>query len=328
MVKYLKNIIEKYEIPITYAAKNKDAIIRMASRSGGFFSALSDEILLHNGVVYGCVLNEEFGAIHVRAETPAERDCMRGSKYIQSDMSDIFLAVKEDLVSGREVLFSGTSCQVAGLLGYLGSTYENLYCVDIVCHGVPSSKVWKDYLNWQETRMRSKVVGVDFRNKSDYGWRAHMEKLCFENGKIENSNVYTTLFYGHSILRPCCYKCPYKAIIHPGNITIADYWGIENVAPDFDDDRGVSLILINDNIGRKLFEEVKNKLEVYKTRIEDSMQPPLIKPFDSPKIRNKFWKDYAKLDFEKIAKKYGGFGLLQVIRRKIKSIIKRIIPNK
>ena len=299
--------------PKVYAVQHKDESIRVASRSGGIFTAISDWVLEQNGVVYGCVLDDKFNAVHIKADSIEERNRMRGSKYIQSELGNTYKSVKKDLIEERMVLFSGTSCQIAGLQKYLGKKYANLLCVDIVCHGVPSPKVWNDYLNWQEKRFKSKVSAVDFRNKKDYGWRDHVETLIFENGRIENSRIFTTLFFNHCILRPCCYECPYKSIVHPGDITIADYWGIENAAPEFDDNKGVSLVLINNEIGENIFDEVKENLKWKQTQIEDSMQPSLEVPVQKPDVRDKFWNDFSRKKFDYIAKRYGGAGVVHKI---------------
>lgn len=311
--------------PKVYAAKHKDESTIAASRSGGIFTAVSDWVLARDGVVYGCVLDEDFNAIHIRAEKYEDRDRMRGSKYIQSKLGDIYKNIKSDLVDGRFVLFSGTSCQIAGLKQYLGKDYDNLLCVDIVCHGVPSPKVWKEYLYWQEKQNKSKVVKVDFRNKKDYGWRAHKETLIFENGKNINSTVFTTLFYGHSILRPCCYECPYKSVMHPGDITIADYWGIEKAAPEFDDDKGVSLVLINNEFGDTMFNSIKDSIKWKETRLEDSMQPPLKAPFSEPENRKEVWRDFSTKSFESVAKKYGGYSFMNKVKRGIRKIKRKLI---
>lgn len=318
----------KFEKPISFAIKHRDIKVRMASRSGGIFTALSDEVLRSNGVVYGCALTEDFTAIHCRAEDTKTRDQMRGSKYIQSEMRDVFREVHNDLESGRVVLFSGTSCQVAGLQSILGRDYRNLLTVDIVCHGVPSPMVWKDYLKWQEEKNHSKIICVDFRNKKDYGWKAHVESLFFENGRQISSKVFATLFYGHSILRPCCYKCPYKDIIHPGNITIADYWGIDKAVPGFDDDKGVSLVLINDDKGKTAFEAASKDLNSVETRIENSMQPPLIAPYHEPVNRTEVWSNYKKLSFEREVRKYGGYGFRAEVKHKMKRIVKKILEKR
>ena len=311
-----------------YAVKHKDFNTRMASRSGGVFTALSDEILNCGGIVYGCILNEQFEAIHVRAETTEERNKMRGSKYIQSNMGDIFTQVKQDLTSGRKVLFSGTSCQISGLKAFLQSDYsEQLLCIDIVCHGVPSPLIWKKYLHWQEQKNNGKIISVNFRNKKDFGWAAHVETLTMQksDGNIFNINsqIFKELFYGHRILRPCCYQCPYKDIIHPADITIADYWGIDQACPGFNDNKGVSLVLINNTIGNTFFQKLNNCLEIRECRIEYSMQPPLKAPFNRPSDRELFWKDVEHQSFDYIVKKYGKKTFMDRLKRKIKRILKK-----
>lgn len=312
--------------PQVYGVKHRKLDVRMNSRSGGIFTALSDYVLEKQGVIYGCVLNESFSAVHCRATTKSERDLMRGSKYVQSNMLNSYNDIKDDLEDDKIVLFSGTSCQVAGLKRFLQKDYENLYCVDIVCHGVPSPLIWNDYLNWLEKKKKGKVVAVDFRNKKDFGWNSHFETITvqLDDGTEEkvNAEIFKTLFYEHNILRPSCFKCPYKAIVHPGDITIADYWGIEKAAPGFDDNRGVSLVLINNEKGRFLFEQANTDLEIKETDIKNSMQPPLIAPFPKPESREKFWEDYFGHEFGYIVDKYGGTGWRYQIRR-IKNGVKR-----
>ncbi|MCD8197772.1 MAG: Coenzyme F420 hydrogenase/dehydrogenase, beta subunit C-terminal domain [Lachnospiraceae bacterium] len=251
-----------------YAVKHREETVRAASRSGGIFTALSDLVLESGGIVYGCVLTEDFRAVHIRADHAYLRNQMRGSKYIQSKLGDTYKNVKLDLETGYCVLFSGTSCQVAGLRNFLGREYESLICVDIVCCGVPSKKVWRKYLEWQEKKTGKKVVAVDFRDKGTFGWRAHTEALTMDDGSKVSSEVFKNLFYGHTVLRPCCYECPYKDVMHPGDITIADYWGIEKAAPEFDDNKGVSLVLANTDKGTKVFDECKKILSGSKPELK------------------------------------------------------------
>lgn len=144
--------------PKVYAVKHKSEIIRAESRSGGIFTALSDYILGNGGVVYGCILTEDFMAVHVRADNVDIRNQMRGSKYIQSKLGNVYKNIKEDLINGKKVMFSGTSCQIAGLRSFLDKDYKELFCVDIVCHGVPSTKVWIKYLSWQEKKIKQKLL--------------------------------------------------------------------------------------------------------------------------------------------------------------------------
>lgn len=307
-----------------YAVKHKDETIRAASRSGGIFTAISDQFL-KGGVVYGCALDENYDAHHIRVDNRCGRDKMRGSKYIQSQMGDCFSCVKNDLDSGKNVLFSGTSCQIAGLRCFLQKDYDNLFCVDIVCHGVPSRKIWHQYLDW--IAQGKKIRNIEFRNKKDFGWAAHVETIYLEEDNI-NSTVFTNLFYSHHILRPSCYECPYKSINHPGDITIADYWGIDKAAPGFNDNKGVSLVIVNTDKGVDIFEKSKQDIEWRETRIEDSMQPPLKAPFRRPRKRKVFWKEYKEKDFSYIVKKYGTIKKTSIIRKvdtSVKYIIKRML---
>lgn len=311
--------------PKTYVVRHKDEAVREASRSGGIFTALSDPVLGEKGVVYGCALTEDLKAVHIRAERKEDRDRMRGSKYVQSELGDTFRNVRSDLQAGRTVLFSGTPCQVAGLKGYLGSACENLYCVDIACHGVPSPKVWAAYLRWQEQRNGAKIVAADFRNKRDFGWRGHRETLVFDNGKRVHSRVFRDLLYGHAVLRPSCYECPYKSVRRPGDVTIADYWGIGKAAPAFDDDRGVSLVLVNTEAGQRLFQAAQGDVEWQQTRLEDSMQPSLEAPFPKPGDRDRFWRDFSGKPFGYAAKKYGGAGAANALKRGLRKIRRKLV---
>lgn len=310
------------ENPRVYAAKHKNEAERMRSQSGGMFAVLSDRTLKQGGVVYGCVLNERFEAVHTSADTAEGRERMRGSKYVQSAMGDVYQQVKQDLEQGREVLYTGTSCQVAGLRSFLGKDYPNLLTADIICHGVSTPLMLKEYLAWQQSRNKGQLTAFNFRNKKDFGWEKCIETLSFADHPQVNSDVYKRLFFSHCFTRPSCFRCPYKQIMHPGDITIGDYWGIEKAAPDFKDNKGVSLVLINSEKGDMAFEAVKNNLELRETRIEDSMQHPLVGPYDPPKNRRQGMKDLQTLPFEKVAVKYGGHGLKNSLKRRIKKLLK------
>jgi coenzyme F420-reducing hydrogenase beta subunit len=308
-----------------YAIKHKDERIREASRSGGFFTALSDWFLNHKGVVYGCVLTEKYEAKHIRCIDKNVRNLMRGSKYIQSSMGNCFELVKKDLDECKNVLFTGTSCQIDGLKHYLQREYDNLFCLDIVCHGVPSKKVWIEYLKWLSKDDLGSISSVDFRNKVDFGWHTHVETITFKDGSKINSEVFQRLFYGHAVLRPSCYVCPYKNVFHPGDITIADFWGIDKCKPEFDDNKGVSLVLVNTEKGLMYWDKIKDDLQVEESNIDDAMQRPLIAPFPKPKNRERFWADFRSKKFSYIARKYGGYGRVNAMKRLIKKNIKKII---
>lgn len=311
------------EKPTTFAVKHKNDQVRSNSRSGGVFTALSDYYLDMHGAVYGCIMSEEKTALHFRATTKEDRNLMRGSKYVESRLGDTFKNVKEDLERGLPVVFSGTSCQVAGLKMFLGRDYNNLLLVDILCHGVPSPTVWKKYLQWR-VKKYGKCVDVNFRNKNDFGWADHVETLIFRNGKKVNSRVYTTLFYSHLALRPSCYKCPYKTVLHPGDITIADYWEIERACPGFNDDKGVSLVLINNDQGMNAFHAVKDQLICKETEYDRSTRPSMFNPAKRPQERDEFWKDFGNHNFSYLIFKYLKTRLYNTYKNQLKRRIKTL----
>lgn len=323
-------MMEIYENPVVYAVKHKSGDVIDKSQSGGAFTALSDVILDRNGVIYSCVLSENLEAIHVRADSKIGRNKMRGSKYVQSSIGDTYKLVQKDLRLGRPVLFSGTSCQVTGLQSYLKTEYDNLFCVDIVCHGVPSPLVWNRYVEWQEKRIQGKIIDVNFRNKGKFGWHSHVETMDFLDGSKIDSEIYKNIFYGHGSLRPCCFKCPYKSIVHRADVTIADCWGIEKVMPEMDDNRGTSLLLVNTDKGAELFEKVKATVAYKNMQLcEELLQQPLVSSFPEPEFRTKFWNDFYRKPFKYIANWYGYANtmskILRRIERKFKSILNKSV---
>lgn len=319
--------MERSVKPIVYGVKHRDEFVRGASRSGGVFTALSDYILDKGGIIYGCVMDNCVEAVHKRAETAEERDMMRGSKYIQSNMGDTFKLVKNDVDLGRDIMFTGTPCQIAGLQSFLGKDKDKVIYVDIACHGVPSPMIWKDYVRWNEARFKQTCSKVDFRDKTKFGWEAHVETLVLENEGKElrvSDNVFAKLFCEHNVLRPSCYECPYRSVQRTGDITLADFWGISRVNAEFNDNKGVSLVLINTERGLSFFEKVKDELNWFTTSIENSMQPAFRDFWSIPKTRDTFWKEYNNKDFSFIARKYGGFGIVAHTRKKVAHYLVRL----
>lgn len=318
--------VKKYEKALAFAVKHKNENTRSESRSGGIFTALSDVVLKNDGVIYGCILNDNFEAIHYRADTKEIRDLMRGSKYVQSSMSGIANKVIEDLKNDKIVMYTGTGCQVQGIRQVVPTNLQkNLLLVDIVCHGVPSPKIWREYLQYMSKKFKGKITGVDFRNKIEHGWKDHVETIEVNRVK-HDSKVYTNLFYNHVIIRPSCFRCPYKNLNRPGDITIADFWGIDEAVSGFNDNKGVSLVLINDEIGKKYFEKSKNDIIFKSVELEKTLQPPLKGNFIEPSNRKKFWHIYYTKGFEKAIELYGVIKKASIkdkIRRKVKNITRK-----
>lgn len=322
--------------PLIFAVKHRDEQIRLNSRSGGVFTALSDAFLANNGVVYGCVLNDEFEAVHIRTVDAETRNKMRGSKYIQSRAYITYESVYEDLKAGRNVLFSGTACQITALQSYLNCKISskkndaidlgNLLCVDIVCHGVPSSVIFSEYLRMMEKKNYSRCISIDFRNKKDFGWAAHFETFFFR-GKVSgirksHSDVFKRLFYSDYITRPSCHQCPYKSFLRPGDVTLGDCWGINKVRPEFNDDKGVSLVIVNSEKGRYWFEKVSPELVYIEINKEGIMQKPLVSPYAPHRDRELFWEDYRKYGIEYVIKKYVGHSGIRILRNHVKILLR------
>ncbi len=249
-----------------YAAKHKNEQVRLASSSGGIFTLLAEKIIDEGGVVFGVRFNNNWDVVHDYTETMEGLAVFRGSKYVQSYMGDCYLKAKSFLEQGRKVMFTGTPCQIAGLKNFLRKDYDNLLTVDVVCHGVPSPKVWQVYLDEIARKggknsvlshpivEKTEINHIDFRSKST-GWKKYSFALTLSKAtadgekntvllsSIFTENPYMNAFLSNLSLRPSCYDCPAKSGKSGSDITIADFWGIEEVLPEFDDDKGISLIL-------------------------------------------------------------------------------------
>lgn len=314
-----------FQEPFVYAVRHKNNNEIKTSRSGAMFTALSDFIFERKGIVYGVGFADHFRVVHKRITNREDCKDLKGSKYVQSDLTDIFRSVKKDLVDGSLVLFSGTPCQTSGLHSFLGKKeWENLYLCDIVCHGVPSPKVWADYLEYVETKENRLIEKVNFRDK-ERGWKAHFESFVFQGGKKIITRTFTNLFYKHLILRPSCSSCKFTNTRRPSDITIADFWGWEKAVPGFnDDDLGCSLVFVNTPKGDQLFKHILPEIHAIQTDLAHCMQPNLEHPsVFSPKY-DSFWKDYQRKGFDFVVKKYGDKGFRHKISQ-FKSKVKRII---
>lgn len=319
--KVLDDHLNKIE---TYAIKHKDFNIRMNSRSGGIFTALSDYILDNKGVIYGVGYKENFVVCYKRAETKEERNKFRGSKYVQSELNDIFKQVKNDLEADKWVLFSGTPCHVAGLVKYLGKKkYEKLLLVDIVCHGVPSPKMFSDYINYIEKKYNDKVNNFDFRDKT-FGWNQSIESFKINQNKYSQT-IYSRLFGSCLGFRESCYNCQFTNLNRPSDITIGDCWGIAKNRPDIDDNKGTSLVIVNTEKGKFIQKNILSNLEYYIIDINDYLQPRLREPNKRSGKVDAFWKDYLNNGFDYIVKEYGTITFWDRVKGKIKRIIFKII---
>lgn len=232
------------EKPVVFAALNNNSEVRMQSSSGGIFTLLAEQTIKNGGVVFGACFDKEWKVVHRYTATLEGLSVFRGSKYVQSDMGTSFQDAKCFLDQGREVLFSGTPCQIAGLRNYLRKSYSTLLTVEVACHGVPSPKVWSTYL-----LDKKNISYINFRAKSK-GWKGYYVVLEYNGQKEEvpyGENSYMRVFLSNLSLRPSCYACSAKLGNSQSDVTIADFWGVDKIAPEIDDDKGCSLIIIHNS---------------------------------------------------------------------------------
>ena len=314
-----------FNTPKAYGFRLTDNDILINSQSGAAFIALSDLILDRGGVIYGAGFAEDFRVTHNRAATKAERDKLRGSKYVQSELGFLFKQVFQDLKAKLFVLFSGTPCQIAGLQAYIPKALKSkLYTVDLVCHGVPAPNIWHDYLEYLKFKHSNNIKTANFRNKQKFGWRIPKETYLLEEGDEITETGFLSLFYSKLIIRESCFQCKFCNTRRTGDITIGDFWGCEKINPDLaNDEKGVSLILCNTLKGAEILEEVRNSSQnvMFGVSLDNALQPNLKSPTLRPDNRTFFEADYKKHGFMFVFKKYGAIGW----RHKMTCIVNKLI---
>ncbi|EOC99328.1 Coenzyme F420 hydrogenase/dehydrogenase, beta subunit C-terminal domain [Caldisalinibacter kiritimatiensis] len=319
--------------PVAYACINKDESIRLKSSSGGVFTLLAEQIIENGGVVFGAGFNENFEVVHSYVETKEELERFRGSKYVQSKIGETYKQVKNILELGRKVVFTGTPCQIAGLKTFLGKAYENLLCADIICHGVPSPEVWKKYIIYREEKAGSSTKRIAFRRK-DEGWKRYSVSFIFKNDteyrQIFRQDSYMRAFLKDICLRPSCYDCQFKTIYRQSDITLADFWGIQNILPEMDDDKGTSLVFVNSIAGQAMFEKLKDKILFNEVDINEAVKynSAAIKSVKYNPKRIDFFNEINNGEpFDRLVKKYCTDSITTIVKMKSKILIYRLLKN-
>lgn len=308
LIKPIKD--EILDNPKIVAANNLDEDIRALSSSGGIFSVLAREVINQGGKVYGAAFDHDFSVIHVGISNLMDLHKLRGSKYIQSRMGTTYQEIRAELRNGMKILFTGTPCQVAGLYSFLDRTYENLFTCDLVCHGVPSPKVFLNYLTYLRKKYRSEIQSISFRDKRT-GWGAYSMAVVFKNGKVytrtHRQDIFMRGFLRNLYLQPACYDCAFTGFPRWGDITLADYWGVKDIHPEFNDNKGTSLLFINTNRGLDLFNQVSNQVKFTYSTMEDAVKHnySILNSVKAPANRDTFFMDLDKFPFKIIILKYG-----------------------
>lgn len=313
-----------------YTVRARNEELRYASSSGGAFSLLADLVIRQGGVVFGCTMAEDcYSAYHVGVEKVEELGKLRGSKYIQSRIGDSYAKAKRALEEGKWVLFSGTPCQIAGLRGFLGEkTYDKLLCVDVICHGTASPWVWKKYLQELEAQFGAKAVAVSFRDKRA-GWVTFSLTCHFANGKVYSGLVtqdyFLRGFVADLYLRESCYCCGFKAEQYASDITLGDFWGVEQVVPELADGKGNSLAIAHTAKGDEALKMLGCECVMQEVPLDKALEKnrPYYHPVAVNLLRDRALAQMRKKPVHRILKKYCGTSIMAKIRRKTAKLMRK-----
>lgn len=328
--------IKETNMPIeTYVAVSKDEKTILNSASGGIFASLAQMYLENDGIVFGACFDESFNPIHIGISKIQDLYKLQGSKYVQSSIGNTYKEAKQFLNSGKKVLFSGTPCQIAGLKGYLMKDYDNLLTIDIICHGVPSTKFFKDYFEMLQKKLQGKIIDFKFRDKS-ISWEKNGSVKYEINGKIKNKKLYGSessyyyYFSSSDCFRENCYTCKYTCENRPGDITIGDYWGIEAAHPELlgkgkiEEEKGISVVIANTEKGKREIENC-DKFDKYssdfsKARIKNGQ---LNKPSEKSPKYTQVMNEYKNGGYIAVDNLYNS----EVGIKRYKNRVKSIIPS-
>ncbi len=311
-----------------YGAYARDGALREKSSSGGLFTLLATEVLRRGGFVFGAAFDGEMKLSHRAIEKEEELSLLRGSKYLQSEIGDSYRRAKALLTEGRLVYFSGTPCQIAGLRAYLQKDYEGLITQDLICHGVPSPLIFRKYLAYKGKDHQG-VRGISFRDKRE-GWHRYGYALSFGDGSESfapsSQDEMGQLFAKNLCLRPSCYDCAFKGISRESDITLADFWGVEKIAPTLYDGKGTSLCILHTEKGKRLFDAIKEKTVCEAVSLEASLpyNASMLRSSPMPKGRQGFMRAACEGDFYPAYRRYTRVSFPRRLIRRLKREIKRI----
>lgn len=311
--------------PIAFAARSKDDSVRMRSSSGGIFYELASYILAEGGYICGAVFDEDFHVRHIVSNTQKDLRRMMGSKYAQSDVGYCYREIREKLDAGERVLFSGCPCQVAGLRSYLGKPYQGLLLVELICHGIPGDRMLQTYIGMREKQYGAKLKQLAFRNKAK-GWHNSSVRMEFENGKTYQEamtqDTYMQGYFRCITLRESCFSCRFRNYASGGDLIIGDFWGAEIEAPDIDDNKGISAVIVASKKGNAFLKSIP--LPCYPVEIETILRynQGLVSSFRVGAQRPEFYEYAAKYSLEKAIAIFLQEKLLQKIKRKVRFILR------
>ena len=319
--------------PLCYAVKARDEELRLKSSSGGVFSLIADSFYASEGIVYGVAMDEDMKSCSmIRTTGTGELSRLRGSKYIQADVHDIYRSVKSDLEEGKQVLFSGVPCQINALKLFLNKEYDNLYCVEAVCHGVPSPLLWRKYIDYLEEKYGGRVKSVNYRSKKN-GWKKYetaIEGNNIRQSKTASEDSFMMMYLRNYCLRPSCYDCQAKKLDSSADLTLADFWGVWNISPEMFDDKGTSLILIQSDKGDELLKRIRELADHKEVSFAEavSYNSAYSKSCDRPECRGVFFADLNAVPFNTMIKKYASISAKTRLKKLMpSSLLKRMLQK-
>lgn len=315
----IENNVEVVDSVKCYGLWHKDENIRWQSTSGGFFTSLASFVVKNGGYCAGAIYDENINVKHILSNKIEDIAALRQSKYVQSDTSTVYSNTKSLLKKGEEVLFCGAPCQVAALKSYLHKPYSNLITMDFVCCAISSPFVFDKYKEWLEDKYKSKINRIWFKNKKE-GWRNISTEVEFKNGKnyfrTGNRERYMIAFVDDGLnMRDSCNSCLYRKVPHESDFTVADFWGIEKLHPEIDDNKGISALIINSKKGQDVFEKIKVDFNTFDTTIEEIAKGnfTIYKPKEPHQNREEFLKTIKTISFKKAINAYSSYSGLNKI---------------
>ncbi len=325
--------LEKNSFPHVYAAWNKDAALVEKSASGGMFFTAAKMVIGNGGVVFGAKYNQEFSVEIDFAESIEECEAFRKSKYAFSNTKESYQKAAAFLEEGRQVLFSGTPCQISGLYSFLKKDYDNLLTIDLVCHGLDAPIFLQSFIQMMEEKYGSKIISIDFRHKTEGQHKPNL-KIVFENGAVYNSlfeaSPYGVFFGSNVFLMPACTSCQYANTNRAGDLTIGDYWKIFETYPKAFHTEGTSLVLVNTEKGKKFFSKIQNQLEFFETDLDTALKgnPTLSYPSRKNPFSRHVLASLKKKGFQRTYKNYVYFySKLFLIYRLFRKIKNKLFVN-
>lgn len=321
-----------------YMAFLKDSKKLMESTSGGLFTAIAEMVLKENGVVFGASYDNELNVFQRGVDSIDDLKFLKGSKYLESRTQQSFKIVKRYLTQKKIVFYSGTPCHIAGLKQFLGRDYDNLITADLICHGVPSQKLFHKYLKWLEEKENGKIIYYGFRDKDVGGWSCGGKIKIKTKTKTKTKTInptydpYYSSFLKYETYRESCYTCPYanKELYRPGDITLGDFFEIRELLPEIENQKGVSMCIINTKKGNEIFAKITQNIIFKEINLDDCIKLKeinLIRPSPRPSFRNIVYENIDTLSNKRYFKQFSYISILYHLKRLILKIIVKLFPK-